>query len=91
MERFEYKNDAEHVDTKSSLTKLNRIGLKAVSVQAKLPKTHSSSRIFNIGVLWACRLVNGALCAEKLNKMYQLKAYVKFVYILGDIASPQSS
>ena len=29
--------------------------------------------------------------ALKLNKMDQLKAYVKFIYILGDMAFPQTA
>ena len=48
-------------------------------------------------ILVCCRLVNGAVwllfClnyAQKLNKMDQLKAYVKFIYILGDVAFPQT-
>ena len=50
--------------------------------------THSSSRLINIGLLWACRPVNGApsvlFCpnsACKVNKMDQLKAYDCKVYL----------
>ena len=58
--------------------------------------THSSFRIFNIGVLWACRLMNGTLwvlfCPNstwKLNKMDQLKAYENCIYILGYMTFPR--
>ena len=63
--------------------------------RAKYPNCiYGYTGIFSIGVLQAYRLLKGVLCVLfcpnfplKLKQMDQLKTYVKFIYIWGDMVS----